>query len=144
MNKTGFFLGHLFRRIFAQNKISSAKAKKNNNGWPRLFFFCARLSTSIKVITMDNNLYDEFGNYVGPELEEEDESIDEEENAYLDSLRAKDEEPSDHGDRMQIEGNFLSASRAVGMLPNFYASKKPKKLFHNFVQLLIIRCLPVL
>lgn len=78
---------------------------------------------------MDNNLYDEFGNYIGPELEEEDESIDEEENAYLDSLRAKDEEPSDHGDRMQIEGMFYFASKAVATLPNFYASKKQKNYF---------------
>jgi len=62
---------------------------------------------------MDDSLYDEFGNYLGPDLEDEDEDLmeeqEEEQDAYDDEDDIADEdqqqeEQADESAMMQIDG----------------------------------------
>eukprot|EP01110_Echinostelium_bisporum_P001096 TRINITY_DN1263_c0_g1_i2.p2 TRINITY_DN1263_c0_g1~~TRINITY_DN1263_c0_g1_i2.p2 ORF type:complete len:58 (-),score=20.99 TRINITY_DN1263_c0_g1_i2:263-436(-) len=53
---------------------------------------------------MDGNLYDEFGNYIGPELEEEEE---EEEEVYI----RQEEQDEDMADAEPQEGKYIQSMR---------------------------------
>eukprot|EP01094_Clydonella_sp_ATCC50884_P003846 TRINITY_DN12958_c0_g1_i1.p1 TRINITY_DN12958_c0_g1~~TRINITY_DN12958_c0_g1_i1.p1 ORF type:complete len:1016 (+),score=327.51 TRINITY_DN12958_c0_g1_i1:110-3049(+) len=53
---------------------------------------------------MDEELYDEFGNYIGPDIDGEDDDDDDQDDEWLDQLKARDEEEeADHmGDTMDV------------------------------------------
>ena len=81
---------------------------------------------------MDENLYDEFGNYIGPELDEDDDDDDEAD--WLEHIpdRAEDVEEADQGAREEDEdpgnqivlhtstlGAYLISCHAVHSIKNF-------------------------
>jgi hypothetical protein len=53
---------------------------------------------------MDENLYDEFGNYIGPEIEEKSSSASSEELDAEEEEEAKRKVESELKEKMQIEG----------------------------------------
>lgn len=58
---------------------------------------------------MDDSLYDEFGNYLGPDLEEDEdlELEEEEEEEIMDEVYEDDEEPEEQQDEsMQVDGKL--------------------------------------
>ena len=64
---------------------------------------------------MDENLYDEFGNYIGPELEDEDDD-DEEEDNFLGGLQEAPEEEEEEGpgpEGMDVDGMEEVAERQI-------------------------------
>ncbi|KAI5585736.1 hypothetical protein BDE02_06G165100 [Populus trichocarpa] len=64
---------------------------------------------------MDDNLYDEFGNYIGPEIESDRESDGEEEDEELPDKPHEDEEESDGEDAVHASNGWLAASDDVDM-----------------------------
>lgn len=65
---------------------------------------------------MDDSLYDEFGNYLGPDLEEEDDDLElEEENNYEDDeqLEEAEEEHVDESSMMQIDGTLTTLRKSI-------------------------------
>lgn len=64
---------------------------------------------------MDDNLYDEFGNYIGPEIESDQESDAEEEDEELPDKPPEDEEESDGEEAAHASNGWLTASNDVDM-----------------------------
>ncbi|KAL3586488.1 hypothetical protein D5086_013355 [Populus alba] len=64
---------------------------------------------------MEDNLYDEFGNYIGPEIESDRESDEEEEDEELPDKPHEDEEESDGEDAVHASNGWLAASDDVDM-----------------------------
>ncbi|CAK7338532.1 unnamed protein product [Dovyalis caffra] len=64
---------------------------------------------------MDDNLYDEFGNYIGPEIESDRESDGEEEDEELPDKPHEDEEESDGEEAVHASNGWLTASNDVDM-----------------------------
>ncbi|KAH8481757.1 hypothetical protein POPTR_018G114900v4 [Populus trichocarpa] len=64
---------------------------------------------------MDDNLYDEFGNYIGPEIESDRESDGEEEDEELPDKPHEDEEESDGEEAVHASNGWLTAPNDVDM-----------------------------
>lgn len=64
---------------------------------------------------MDDNLYDEFGNYIGPEIESDRESDGEEEDEELPEKPHEDEEESDGEEAVHASNGWLTAPNDVDM-----------------------------
>ncbi|CAN1810135.1 110 kDa U5 small nuclear ribonucleoprotein component CLO [Linum perenne] len=64
---------------------------------------------------MDDNLYDEFGNYIGPEIESDHESDEEEEDEGLPDQPHEDEAASDDDEARHASNGWLTASGDVDM-----------------------------
>ncbi|KAJ6863424.1 hypothetical protein NC652_040082 [Populus alba x Populus x berolinensis] len=64
---------------------------------------------------MDDNLYDEFGNYIGPEIESDQESDGDEEDEELPDKPHEDEEESDGEEAVHASNGWLTAPDDVDM-----------------------------
>lgn len=64
---------------------------------------------------MDDNLYDEFGNYIGPEIESDRESDGDEEDEELPDKPHEDEEESDGEEAIHASNGWLTAPDDVDM-----------------------------
>ncbi|KAG6739913.1 hypothetical protein POTOM_057531 [Populus tomentosa] len=64
---------------------------------------------------MDDNLYDEFGNYIGPEIESDRESDGDEEDEELPDKPHEDEEESDGEEAVHASNGWLTAPDDVDM-----------------------------
>lgn len=64
---------------------------------------------------MDDNLYDEFGNYIGPEIESDHESDGEDEDEDLPDKPREDEVESDGEEEINASNGWLTASNDVDM-----------------------------
>jgi hypothetical protein len=69
--------------------------------------------------TMDDSLYDEFGNYIGPDVQDSDDDAvsDEEERRWLDELRPADQEGDTIANGMDVVGLLHLLVIATAGLP---------------------------
>ncbi|KAF9614532.1 hypothetical protein IFM89_019195 [Coptis chinensis] len=64
---------------------------------------------------MDDSLYDEFGNYIGPEIESDQESDDVDNDDEDDDVSPKPTEATDHDDEEPASNGWITASNEVDM-----------------------------